>query len=138
MGDRLRHQARVGDRGQGDVADPVGEVAGHLGRGRHGQPGLAHPTGTGQGQQAIWPAQGRGRCLDLALTPDEGRERDRERAPDREGLAGERIPGNGSPGSGAAPRADAGVIRVRLAGIGIVAREAVEVREAKFGTARPV
>ena len=91
VGDRLRHQARVADRVKRDVADPAGEVAGHGGRGRHGEPGLADPTGTGQGQQAILPAESRGERRDLALAPDEGRERDRERTPNREGLAGELV-----------------------------------------------
>jgi len=129
MGDRLRHQARVTDRAKGHVADPAGGIAGDGGCRRQGEPGLADPAGTGEGQQAIPPAEGRNQRRDLALTPDEGGKRGREQAPHREGLDGALVPEERV----SLPRCCRFLANARVApsgseGPGSVTAEAVEIR----------
>ena len=73
LGNCGRHQRRVAQRPQLDPGDTVGKILRQCGGDGGGQPGLADPTGAGEGQETNLgtPQQGTRRG-DLALTPHQG------------------------------------------------------------------
>ena len=80
-GDRGGHQRRIGQRRQIDPDHAVGEVRGHVAGDGQGQPGLADPAGSGQGQQRDrLVEQERPRRRDLGLAADEPGAGDGERS----------------------------------------------------------
>ncbi len=68
---------RILNRREVDEPRPVRELRQRLGARLQGQPGLAHPTGPGQGHEVV-PSEVAHQLLDLGLTADECRELSRQ------------------------------------------------------------
>jgi hypothetical protein len=84
LGDRGGHEPGFAHGGERDERDPVGEVATDLFGDAQRQPRFADAPGAGKGEQAhVVPPQQRHHLGNLALPPDQRRERKRQtgRAP---------------------------------------------------------
>ena len=73
--DRVGHRYRIGDRGQFEKPDPVGELVGETRCDFQRQTGFAEPARPGQHNQADEPTTAACSSAILGLTPDEARGR---------------------------------------------------------------